>query len=293
MRRREFLTSASASALALLSPAVSGQNAVSAPSTGRLKFGAFLQAFGPNRQLEDACKDAVKLGIQGLELVKPADWPTLRKYGLTPALHIVGGFVQTGGVNAIAMPEAQGDYLKQFHAGIDVAAASPGTEIVLLAGSRVPGISDQQGADNAVAFCNQVKAHAEDKGVNLVLEINNRQGIGAAKNAIFDRTSWGVDVIKRVNSPRIKVLYDTFQAQMSEGDVVQTIRDNIQSIGHIHTGGVPGRHQPDETQELNHHFIAQAIAGLGFKGWVSHEWSPSAGSDPFTTLQKVIAIMTV
>lgn len=291
MRRREFL--ASASAFSFLSMAASGQNAASAPHTGRLKFGAFLQAFGPNRSVEDVCKEAVKLGIQGLELIKPADWPTLRNYGLTPSLHIVGGFVQTGGVNAIANPEAQGDYLKQYLAGIDVAAASPGTEIVLLAGSRLPGMSDQQGADNAVAFCNRIKAHAEEKGVNIAMEINNRQGIGAAKNAIFDHTAWGVDVVKRVNSPRIKILYDTFQAQMSEGDIVQTIRDNIQYIGHIHVGGVPGRHQPDETQELNHRFVAQAIADLGFKGWVSHEWSPSPGSDPFTTLQKVIGLMTV
>src|SRR5579871_1301160 len=124
MRRRDFL--ASASVLPFLSLAGSertavAQSASNAPHTGRLKFGAFLSAFGPNRNVEDVCKDCVKLGIQGLELIKPADWPTLRKYGLTPALHIVGGFVQTGGVNAIANPEAQGDYLKQYHAGIDVA----------------------------------------------------------------------------------------------------------------------------------------------------------------------------
>jgi hydroxypyruvate isomerase len=105
--------------------------------------------------------------------------------------------------------------------------------------------------------------------------------------------AWGVDVLKRVGSPRVKILYDIYHAQISEGYIVQTLRDNIQYIGHIHTGGVPGRHELDETQELNYRFIAQAIADLKFTGFVTHEWSPAPGNDPVTSIRKSLAIMDV
>lgn len=295
MRRRDFIAS---TALGLT---LSGTTKASAQrpdgntiNTGRLRFGAFASVFGRNRSIEECCQDAVKLGIQGLENIPPSDWPTLHKYGLIPSLSIVGGFSGGApGTNAIAWPEAQGEYLKQYQAAIDVAAENHVPNMVLLAGSRSTAFTDQQGADNAVAFCNQLKAHAEDKGINLCMEINNSKGQYSSKSSIFDNMAWGLDVIKRVNSPRVKIMYDCFHAQLTEGNIVQTIRDNIQYIGHIHVGGVPGRHQPDETQELNYHFIAQAIADLNYTGWVSHEWIPSPGSDPFATLQNALAIMKV
>ena len=110
---------------------------------------------------------------------------------------------------------------------------------------------------------------------------------------MFDRMSWGVDVVKRVGSPRVKILYDIYHAQIMEGYIVQTLRDNIQHIGHIHTGGVPGRHELDDTQELNYRFIAQTIADLKFTGFVTHEWSPAMGNDPIASIKKVLAIMDV
>jgi hydroxypyruvate isomerase len=138
-----------------------------------------------------------------------------------------------------------------------------------------------------------VKAHAEDKGVTLCMEILNSKGLAAPPMSIFDHMAWGVDVIKRVNSPRVKILYDVFHAQLMEGDIVQTIRDNIQYIAHFHTGGVPGRHELDDTQELNYHFIAEAIADLNYTGFVTHECSPAPGNDPIASLSKAIQIMNV
>jgi len=105
--------------------------------------------------------------------------------------------------------------------------------------------------------------------------------------------AWGVDVMKRVNSPRVKILYDIYHAQIMDGDIVRTIRDNIQWIAHFHTGGNPGRHDIDETQELNYRFIAQAIVDSGFAGFLSHEYSPAAGEDPIAVLEKAIEICDV
>ena len=202
-----------------------------------------------------------------------------------------GGAANPPGWSAINQKEATGEYLTAMHAAIDIAAANSIPNIILLAGSRVPGLSEEQGADNAVAFCNQVKAHAEDKAITLCLEIiSSRGGPGSY---MFDHFRWGADVLKRANSPRVKMLMDMYHTQVMDGNIVQTIRDNFSLIGHFHTGGVPGRHELDETQELSWRFIAQSILDLGYTGFITHEWSPTPGNDPIASLDKVIGIMDV
>ena len=163
-----------------------------------------------------------------------------------------------------------------MHAAIDEAAANavPEHHHVLAATAR--GMADEEGADNCVAFLERVKAHAEDKGVTICLEYLNSKV--NHKDYMFDHIAWGVDVMKRVNSPRVKILYDIYHAQIMDGDIVRNIRDNFQWIGHFHTGGNPGRHEIDDTQELNYRFVMQAIADLGFTGFVSHEYSPTPGA---------------
>jgi hydroxypyruvate isomerase len=202
-----------------------------------------------------------------------------------------GGGASPPGWNAINQKEATGEYLTAFHSAIDLAAANGVPNIILLAGSRVPGLSEEQGADNAVAFCNQVKAHAEDKSITLCLELISSKG--GPGSYMFDHFRWGADVVKRVNSARVKILLDLYHTQVMDGNLVQTIRDNFNLIGHFHTGGVPGRHELDETQELNWRFIAQSILDLGYTGFISHEWSPTPGNDPIASLDKVIGIMDV
>jgi hydroxypyruvate isomerase len=110
------------------------------------------------------------------------------------------------------------------------------------------------------------------------------------KDYMCDHTPWGVKLVKKVGSPKFKLLYDIYHMQIMEGDVIRTIQDNQEYIGHYHTGGNPGRHEIDETNELNYRFIMQAIADLGFTGFVSHEYSPSPGNDPIATLGKAIEI---
>ncbi len=150
---------------------------------------------------------------------------------------------------------------------------------------------DAEGADNCVLFLNKVKAHAEDKGVTICMELLNSKV--NHKDYMCDHTAWGVEVMKRVNSPRVKLLYDIYHLQIMEGDIVRTIRDNIQYLAHFHTGGVPGRHEIDGTQELNYHFVAQAIADLGFAGYVAHEYSPAPGRDGLKSLEQAMEIFDV
>jgi hydroxypyruvate isomerase len=113
------------------------------------------------------------------------------------------------------------------------------------------------------------------------------------RDYMFDHMSWGVDVVSRVNSPRVKILYDIYHAQIMDGDIVRNIRDHFRWIGHFHTGGNPGRHDIDETQELNYRFVAQAIVDLNFTGYFAHEYSPTEGHDPVTTLNRAIEICDV
>src|ERR1700682_210809 len=179
---------------------------------------------------------------------------------------------------------------KRMHASIDESAANGIPNIIALSGTR-KGMPDAEGADHCVSFLDRVKAHAEDRGVTICIEYLNSKV--NHKDYMFDHIGWGVDVVKRVNSPRVKILFDIYHAQIMDGDIVRNIRDNLQWIGHFHTGGNPGRHEIDDTQELNYRFIAQAIADLNYTGFISHEYSPSPGHEPIATLNKAIEICDV
>jgi hydroxypyruvate isomerase len=171
---------------------------------------------------------------------------------------------------------------------IDPAAAAGAPNVIALSGNR-RGISDQEGMDNVVALLARVKAQAEDKGVTVCLELLNSKVNHPDYQC--DRTWWGVEVCKRVNSPRVRLLYDIYHMQIMEGDIIRTIRDNIQWIAHFHTAGNPGRHEMDDTQEMNYRGIARAIADLGFQGYVAHEYTPLR--DPLQSLEETLRMFEV
>jgi hydroxypyruvate isomerase len=293
MDRRAFLA---ASGAAALSPALAR-----AATAGRFKQGVARVVFG-DMPLEDCCRLAVSLGIKGFDLISdPKDWPTLKRHGLVMSMLRAdyGGGVSIGrsppgppGWGAIGLKEAQGAFLAAIHEAIEVAAREGFPNLILTAGTR-DAVSYEEGAENAVAFLNLVKGHAEQKGVTLCLELLNSFGVQAPKNSLFDHAAWGFDVMRRVNSPRAKVLYDIWHAQLMDGNIAQTIRDNIALIGHIHTGGVPGRHELFRDNELDYGFLARVIAGTGFDGFVTHEWSPSPGSDIAEDLRRSVELMSV
>jgi hydroxypyruvate isomerase len=283
MTRRTFLPSLATCGLAG-SVVIQGQPK---PAPGRLKQSVTKGVFrGRQMSLDDMCRTAAQAGIFGFDLIGPRDWPVLKKYGLVPTMlpGPYGGTIPDG-INSRENHARLGTSMRE---GIELAAAAGCPNVITLSGSR-RGMPDQEGADNCVAFLNSVKAHAEDKGVTICLELLNSRV--NHPDYMCDHTAWGVAVMKRVNSPRVKLLYDIYHMQIMEGDVVRTIRDNIQYIAHFHTGGNPGRHEIDQTQELNYHFVAQSIADLGFTGVVAHEYTPL--HDPLTSLAQAVGIFTV
>src|SRR6266404_7563408 len=286
MRRRNFLQTV---ALAPLALAQAAQNAAPAAILkGRFKQGVTRGVFARNATLDDCCREAVKLGIKGFDLIGPADWPTLKKYGLVPSMYPPG----PGGTipDSLNRTENHDRLEKSMHAAIDEAETNGVPSIITFSGNR-KGMADAEGADNCVAFLNRIKAHAEDKGINICMEYLNSKV--NHKDYMFDHIAWGVDVMKRVNSPRVKILFDIYHAQIMDGDIVRNIRDHFQWIGHFHTGGNPGRHELDDTQELNYRFVAKAIAELGYTGYVGHEYSPAMGRDAIESLKQAIGIFEV
>jgi hydroxypyruvate isomerase len=234
--------------------------------------------------LDEMCRHAARLGATGFDLIGEADWPTLKKHGLTPTMAPGGGSIRDG-LNRRDLHEK---IEAQMRANIDKAAANGVPNVITFSGNR-GGIPDQEAIDNCVLFLNKVKAQAEEKGVTICMEYLNSKV--NHPDYQFDRMWFGVEICKRVNSPRFKILYDIYHAQIMEGDIIRTIRNNIQYIAHFHTAGNPGRHEFDDTQEMNYRGIAAAIADLKFSGWVSHEYTPL--KDALTSLDEALRICDV
>jgi hydroxypyruvate isomerase len=271
MRRRTFLSAAGAGALAAQSRPVTRK--------GRLKQGVARWCF-PMWSLDELCRRAASAGIEGIDLVGPEDWPAVKEHGLVPSMMMPGGGTIPDGLNR---RENHGEIERQLREGIAKAAAAGVPNIITFSGSR-RGLPDAEGIENCAAGLGRIKAFAELKGVTVCLELLNSKV--DHKDYQADHTAWGAEVCRRVDSPRVKLLYDIYHMQTMEGDVISTIRENIQWIAHFHTGGVPGRHEIDGTQELNYRAIAHAIAGLGFQGFVSHEFLPLG--DPFESLRQAV-----
>ena len=234
MNRRTFLHTAAA-ALAAGGIGLNGQEQTPAPGRkGRLRQGVTRGVFGRGVALEDCCRQAASLGIEGFDLVTPADWPLVKKYGLVPSMASGGGGSIPVALNRVENHAAIEATMRPM---IDQAAAAGVPNLITFSGNR-GGLPEQEGADNCVAFLNRVKAQAEDKGVTICMEYLNSKV--NHKDYMFDHVAWGVDVMKRVNSPRVKILFDIYHAQIMDGDIVRNIRDHFQWIGHFHTGGNPG-----------------------------------------------------
>jgi hydroxypyruvate isomerase len=293
IRRRDFLGGLAALGAAA---AVRAQPSAPAPAArqGRVKQALMRVNFGRDTKLtfDDMCREAARVGYRGFDLVGPQDWPTLKKYGLVCTMAPAMGVTIRDGLIRPALHDA---IEKAMHDEIDLCAANGWPNIITVGGER-RGIGSEEGKDHCVALLNRVTARAEDKGVTICIEVVNSKytdpDLGRA-DAIFDHLEWGADVCRRVNSPRVKILFDIYHVQIMEGDVAAAIRKYFPLIAHFHAAGVPGRHEPDDTQELNYRFIANAIADLGFTGYVAHEFRPSPGRDPVENLRRVIDIMDI
>ena len=252
---------------------------------GRLKQAATRGCFGKGRTMEEIAREAARLGLKGLDLIGEKDWPILKKYGLLPTMVPAAGHGLTDGINRKERHDA---IEPPFREMLIKAAEAGAPNIIVLSGNR-RGMSDAEGAENCAAFLSRVKALAEDKGITICLELLNSKVNHPDYQC--DHTAWGVEVMKRVNSPRVKLLYDIYHMQIMEGDLIRTIRQNIAYIGHFHTAGNPGRNEIDSSQELNYRAIALAIVDAGFTGYLAHEYGPR--KDPLKSLAEAIEICDV
>jgi hydroxypyruvate isomerase len=254
-----------------------------AAPAGRLKQSAARWCYS-KISMDDLCRQGAEIGLSGIDLVDEKDWPTCKKYGLVPAMVSGAGTIPV----AWNRKENHEKLEKDMRDNIAKAAAAKLPNVITFSGNR-RGQADDEGRDNCILGLNRVKKIAEDAGVTICLELLNSKV--DHKDYQCDHTKWGVDVVKAVASPRVKLLYDIYHMQIMEGDVIRTIRENIQYIGHFHTGGVPGRHELDETQELNWRTVAQAIADLKYEGYFAHEFVPL--KDPIASLKAAVTLCTV
>ena len=286
MHRREIIAAGVALAGSRALPSTRRKVHSSGPP-GRLRQSVCRWTYS-GMQLRDLCRAGRSIGLAGIDLLPPDDWHTVREEGLVCSMGYPGPERHNFIAEGFNDPAHHEMLLAELEAAIPAAADAGVPNVIAMFGNR-NGRGDQEAIDNCVAGLNRIKTLAEEKGVTICLELLNSRVDHHDYQG--DRTSFGVAVVSQVASPRVKLLYDIYHMQIMEGDVIRTIRDNIQWIGHFHTGGVPGRHEIDDTQELNYHAIARAIADAGFGGFVAHEFLPT--KDPLTSLREAVQICTV
>ena len=239
----------------------------------------------PGIPLNDLCAFAAEIGLMGVDLLQPEEYEIPGRYGLICTMGYAGG----GEIaEALNRTENHAAIEAGFRRNIPLAAKAGVPNVVTFSGNRA-GMSDEEGARNTVAGLNRVKKIAEDHGVTICLELLNSKV--DHPDYMADHTAWGARVMREVDSPNVKLLYDIYHMQVMEGDLIATIRENIAWIGHFHTGGVPGRHELDDTQEVQWESVMRAIAETEFKGYVAHEFLPVR--DPFDGLRAAAELCDV
>lgn len=250
---------------------------------GRIRQGITRGVLRGIKSMDEVAAICAELGIHGIDFVAPTDWPLLAKHGLICTCVFSGKLTQ--GLNNPAYQEASLASLRQ---AIEQAATAGYPNVLCFSGNR-EGIDDETGLQNCTRALQQVVGLAERKGVTLCMELLNSRRDHPDYQC--DRTAWGVELCRRVGSPRFKLLYDIYHMQIMEGDVIATFRANVDYIGHVHTAGVPGRNEIDETQELYYPAIMRAIAESGYRGYVSHEYGPKR--EPVASLRRAVELCDV
>ncbi|MBA3342235.1 MAG: TIM barrel protein [Gemmatimonadaceae bacterium] len=237
--------------------------------------------------LADFCKAGAAMGLKAIDLLQPGDWETVREHGLVCSMGYPADrrdFLSNGFNNRAS----HAMLLSELERTIPLAARHGVPNVIAMFGNR-QGRSDAEGIAASSEGLKRIAPLAEEHKVTICLELLNSKVDHHDYHG--DHTAFGVEVIRNVGSPRVKLLYDIYHMQIMEGDVIRTIRDNIAHIAHFHTGGVPGRHELDETQELNWRAVAKAIVDTGFKGFFAHEFVPTR--DPLTSLRQAVTICDV
>lgn len=258
------------------------KGAASGALKGRLKQSVCRWCYG-KIALEDLCKGAAEIGLKSVELLGEKEWSIPAKFGLTCAV--------ANGPNPIPKGwnrvENHDEFVKESERLLPLIKAAGIPNMIVFSGNR-DGQADREGAKNCIKGLKRITSLAESLGVTIIMELLNSKD---HTDYQCDHTSYGVEVVQGVGSPRFKLLYDIYHMQRMEGDVIQTIRDNIQHIAHFHTGGVPGRNEIDQSQELNYATVCKAIIDTGYTGYLGQEFIPKR--DPLISLREAAHICDV
>jgi hydroxypyruvate isomerase len=220
--------------------------------------------------LDQLCQKVKKMGLKAIDLLSPKDWPTLKQHGLECSMCYIGGRVSlTDGWNN---PQLHEQLIKDYLETIPLVEKAGYKNLICFSGNR-KGMDDAVGIKNCSEGLKKIMSAAEKHNVIIQMELLNSKV--DHKDYMCDKTPWGVELCKQIGSPNFKLLYDIYHMQIDEGDVIRTIRDNYKYIGHFHTGGVPGRHEINESQELYYPAIMKAILDLGYTGYVAQEYIPT------------------
>jgi hydroxypyruvate isomerase len=276
-------TAAVAASLPL--PVGAAEQTAAAPRKGRINHSVCRWCYG-KISLEDLCKAAQAMGIKGIDLCGPEEWPMLKRYGLTCPMANGAGMGIAKGFNRVELH----DKLVADYEGLIPKAAAAGIENVICFSGNRAGLDDEQGRKNCAIGLKRLMKAAEDKKVTLVMELLNSKV--NHKDYQCDHTAWGVELCKQVGSERFKLLYDIYHMQIMEGDLIATIKKSLPYIAHFHTGGVPGRAEIDETQEIYYPAVMRAIAEGSYKGFVAQEFIPK-GPKPLESLKRCVEICDV
>lgn len=266
--RRSAMKVAGVGALAAIGgPLPRIEAAVPAKADGHIKQSVCQWCYGAI-PLEKLAAESKRIGYQSVELLTPEEVKKVQPLGLTCAV-LKGCCTIPDGWNR---KENHARLIKKVHEHIEFAADNNLRNVIFFSGNR-KGMSDEEGLENCAEGIKQVVDLAEKKKVMLIMELLNSKV--DHKDYMCDHTPWGVKLVKQVGSPQFKLLYDIYHMQIMEGDVIRTIKENHDYIGHYHTGGNPGRHEIDETQELNYPAIVKAILDTGYDGYLGQEYIPA------------------
>jgi len=291
MNRRKFIQSATLAAAAspLLSQMARAEDAAPAKLKGNINHSACRWCYSKVK-LDDLCAAGKDMGLVALDLIQPVDFPTLKKYGLVcsmvsnPVIDGLGGIPK-----AWNRVEHHDKLVTAYTQRLQETADAGYERLICFSGNRA-GLDDEKGLANCAEGLKKILPLAEKLKVTLCMELLNSKR--NHKDYQCDHVAWGAELVKRVGSENFKLLYDIYHMQIMDGDVCDTIKENHQYFGHYHTGGVPGRAEIDETQELNWARIMQAILATGYKGYVAQEFIPKR-PDPLASLRQAVKICDV
>ncbi|BFT32363.1 TIM barrel protein [Alteromonas sp. D210916BOD_24] len=260
----------------------------SLPLKGNINHSVSRWTYG-DLSIEELCKTVTSLGFSAIDLVGPDDWPVLKRYNIDSSmcngaeLNLEDGFIH---------PEFHNELVARYLKHIDLVAEAGYKNLICFSGNA-RGMSTEMGLTNAVTGLKRILPYAEERGVVLFMELFNSKV--NHPDYMADNSAWGIELCKRLNSKHFSLLYDIYHMQISEGDIIRTIRENHQYFGHYHTAGVPGRHEINASQELNYEAIAKAIVETGFNGYLAQEFipTPTSKTGRIASLREAIHICDV